>query len=49
MITTLEKEGTTITFRAPYDLNGNALAERTIRTIFEMARTMMVASGLPQN
>ena len=49
MITTLEQEGTTITFRAPYDPNGNALAERTIRTIFEMARTMMVASGLPQN
>jgi len=35
--------------RAPYNPNGNALAERTIRTILEMVRTMLLASGIPKN
>jgi hypothetical protein len=45
----IESDGGTIQFRAPYDPNGNAIAERTIRTIFEMARTMINHAGLPQN
>lgn len=35
-------DGTLLKMRAPYDPNGNALAERTIRTIIEMARTLII-------
>jgi hypothetical protein len=49
IIPIMEEDGTVIQFRAPYDPNGNAVAERTIRTIFEMARTMIQQSGMPQN
>ena len=42
-------DGTILKMRAPYDPNGNALAERTIRTIVEMARTLLISSGLPKN
>jgi hypothetical protein len=47
--THIEKDGTSMQMRAPYDPNGNALAERTIRTIFEMARVILNGSGFPQN
>ena len=49
MISLMKSDGTILRVRAPYDPNGNAIAERTIRTIFEMARTILLASGLPQN
>jgi hypothetical protein len=49
MIEQLDKDGTKIRIRAPYDPNGNAISERAIRTITEMARTLLQHSGLPQN
>ena len=44
-----EFDGTDVCFHAPYDPNGNAKSERTIRTVTKMARTLLISSGLPGN
>ena len=49
MMELMEKDGTIPSFRAPHDPNGNSIAERTVRTITEMARTMIHTCGLPLN
>jgi hypothetical protein len=49
MMKIFEDDGTIATFRAPHDPNGNAKAERGIRTVTEKARTLLHSSGLPLN
>ena len=49
MMKIFEGDGTIATFRAPHDPNGNAKAERGIRTVTEKARTLLHSSGLPLN
>jgi hypothetical protein len=49
IMTQMEKDGTEIRVRAPHDPNGNTLSERTIRTIFEMARVLLNSAGFPKN
>ena len=44
----LQQDGTMIKIRAPYEPRQNAVAERRIRTLFEMARTLLLDAGIPQ-
>ncbi|EPS57321.1 hypothetical protein M569_17496 [Genlisea aurea] len=43
----LAKDGTLFKMRTPYCLEQNAIAERRVRTIVEMARTMLIHSCVP--
>jgi transposase InsO family protein len=45
----LERHGVTKTYTTAYSSNSNGIAERAIRTIFEMASTLLGYSGLPAN
>ena len=41
----LQKNGTIHKVRSPYELNQNPIPERRLRTLIEMARTMLLHAG----